>query len=253
MTNISPLFDVDQLIAENKRRKAQEHLPHNTRKMMRFMLETGLDKDVIAALLQMVEFDSELICYFAGPIITYKCAWTDTIPQWLFQAIILDRFDQILEENETGGKTNLATPSEVTAYLMPASMEHPIGTRWTDVYLWASNATLVKHNRVPQGHSNCWEFLGRPVDYRTIKHDYEMLARDIRASSVKAAKERGWYKSRNDKSLHQVDVNQPETLEEETEEITQFDLLSIPQQAAEPEFNCGVKLIPAMTQTSLFG
>jgi hypothetical protein len=250
---ISQLFDVEKLITENKRQKAQEHLPPNTRTMMRFMLETGLNKDVIAALLRMVEFDSELICYFAGPIVTYKCAWTDTIRPWFFQAIILDRFDRILEEHETGNKSDLATPSEVTAYLMPAAMEHPIGSSWADVYLWASNETLVKHNRVPKGHTNCWEFLGRPVDYRSIKYDYEMLARDIRASAVKVAKERGWHKSRNDKSLSQVDVDQVETLEQETEEIIQFDLLSMPQPAAETEPESGVKLIPAMTQTSLFG
>lgn len=250
---IPSLFDVDQLITENKRQKAQENLPPKTRAMMRFMLEMGLNKDVIAALLQIVEFDAELICYFAGPIITYKCAWTDTIPQWLFQAIILDRFDRILEEHETGNKSDLATPTEVTAYLMPAALEHPIGTRWSDVYLWAANEALVKHNRVPQGRTNCWEFIGRPVDYRSIRYDYEMLAKDIRASSVKAAKERGWHKSKNDKSLHQVDVDQIENLEEETEEIVQFDLLSMPQQISEPEPDSGVKLIPVMTQTSLFG
>ena len=44
---------------------------------------------------------------------------------------------------------------------------------------------MTKHEPLPNGKS-FWETLGaKPVDYRDIKYNYEMLARDIRSSVIK--------------------------------------------------------------------
>ncbi|MFN6474045.1 MAG: hypothetical protein RMY36_030820 [Nostoc sp. SerVER01] len=206
MTEAKPLFDVEALAVQNRRKQAQKKLPPATQKLLLMMTEMELAKEVTAALLDLADMELGHIRYIAGPVITHRSAWMDCIPPWIFKAIAIDRLKLVFEEHQKGIVGSLATPAEVVAVMMPASYEAPMGSRWTDVYLWACNEAIMSHNRLRDGVKDAWEIIGgRPVDYKSIKHDYEELARDIRAKVVEQARQRGWVSKRT-RSLEEKQV-----------------------------------------------
>ncbi|MEH2067890.1 MAG: hypothetical protein V7K47_06940 [Nostoc sp.] len=202
MTEAQPLFDIEALAVQNRRKQAEKKLTPATQKMLLLMTEMELSKEVTAALLELADLELGHIRYIAGPVIVHRSAWMDCIPPWIFKAIAIDRLKLVFEEHRKGVVGSLATPAEVVAVMMPASYEAPMASRWTDVYLWACNEAIVAHNRLRDGVKDTWEIIGgRPIHYNNIKDDYEHLARDIRTRVVEQAKERGWAK--RTKSLEQ--------------------------------------------------
>ena len=189
------LFNVDALVTQVHQHTANERLTPQTKKMLKLMTEWGLNKDVTAAMLEIAELAPAHIQYIAGPVITYKSDWSADIPPWLFNAIAIDRLDACFSEHDTGTVGELATTSEVLTYMMPATLDFPIHPDWVNVYLWAGNEALTKHNRLPDG-ATFWHLMGKtnPPTYDQIKGDCERLAREIRSSVVKAARDRGWGK-----------------------------------------------------------
>ena len=55
---------------------------NNTCKKLHLMLELGIDKEVIATLLEIAELSIHHVRWFASPIIVHKSSWSDTIPPW---------------------------------------------------------------------------------------------------------------------------------------------------------------------------
>lgn len=199
MTETNSLFDVEALTVANRRQQASKRITPSTRAMMLLMTEMGIDKEVTAALLELSDMEIGHIRYIAGPIMVHRGAWSDCIPPWVFRAIAIDRLKLVFEEHDKGIVGNLVTPGEIVAVMMPASYEAPMKSRWTDVYLWACNEAMVAHNRLKNGVKDTWELIDcRPVQYHSIKDDYEDLARDIRAKVVEAARLKGWNKRPKD-------------------------------------------------------
>lgn len=195
------LFDIEQTI-KNSKLKGEKILTPNIQKMLKILASMGMDRKVFACLLELAEVDAQLIKYLAGLTITGGREWKDTIPSWVWQAIAIDRLDTILEEVDKGEVGKLATPSEVLAVMMPITFEVPLSWEWTNVYLWASHATLSKHKPFPNyDYDKLWESIGiTPIDYKQIQHDYETLAADIRAYVVKGASNE-WGKKLKQKPL----------------------------------------------------
>ena len=167
------------------------------KKQMSIMLKMGINPQVIASLLEISQFSLHHIRWFASPIIVHQSAWSSALPQWIRQAIYSDRLEQIFTEHETAKIGELATATEVLACIYPASLDAPLHPDWINVYLWAGNEAMTKHNRL--GDGRCfWELMGEhtPIKYHSIKADFERLARDIRKHCVTEGKRRGWGKSR---------------------------------------------------------
>jgi hypothetical protein len=199
MTETNFLFDVEALTAKNSREKAREVISPAARGMLLLLAELDTNKEIIAALLELHDMEIGHIRYIAAPVIVHRGAWADTVPAWIFKAIAIDRLKLVFEEHEKGIVGHLVTPAEIVAVMMPASYEAPMGTRWTNLYLWACNEAIVAHNRLRDGVKDTWELLGMPpIQYASIKHDYEELARDIRHRLVEASRARGWKKRAKD-------------------------------------------------------
>jgi hypothetical protein len=195
MTETNSLFDVEALTVANRRQKSEKKITSATKAMFLLLAELDMNKEVTAALLELSDMELGHIRYIAGPVIVHRGAWSDCIPSWIFRAIAIDRLKLIFDELELGIVGKLATPAEVVAVMMPASYEAPMKSRWTDVYLWACNEAMVAHNRLKGDVKDTWELIGcRPVQYKSIKDDYEELARDIRSKVVEAARLKGWNK-----------------------------------------------------------
>lgn len=253
MTKNQPsLFEVEELLKKNAIAGAQQQINPNTWRMMRVMVEMlDADKVVIASLLEFCDLDISWIRYLAGPIIISKglgAGWSDMTPHWLYKAVVLDRLDLIAEEFESGKVSSLATPSEVLTVMMPVTFEVPLRSDWVDVYLWAGNETMMKHNRMKDGIT-FWEHVGgKPVSYSQVKHNYEIIATDIRSKVVSSAKSQGW----GVKPKGSRNGSQSEDIEEEDTSVIQMDLTEI-LDLGEPEVSVAAPQPQAnIIQTSLF-
>ena len=225
------LFDIEQTIKNSKSKEenfpgrcssqqnlGERTLTPNLQKMLRVLASMGMDKKVFACLLELTEVDAQLIKYLVGSTITSGREWRDAIPNWVWQAIAIDRLDTILEEINKGEVGKLATPSEVLAVMMPITFEVPLSWEWTNVYLWASHTTLIKHKPFPNyNYDNLWESIGTtPINYKQIQHDYETLAADIRTRVVKSASN-GW-----GKKLKQNTLESNQSTEENNPQLSLF-------------------------------
>lgn len=83
----------------------------------------------------------DLLDCFHSPIIVFESAWKDDIPKDLKQSIVGDRMIAYFNKEE------LATYSEVAAYIMPRTYESPLRSEWVNIYCWCCNQYLKSKNR----------------------------------------------------------------------------------------------------------
>ena len=77
---------------------------------------------------------SDIVGVFSDPIISYPSPWNQDIPQWVKDRIVLERL--MMNIRVLKGEEPTGTDAEALAYLMPASLEHPLGHDWTQIYLY---------------------------------------------------------------------------------------------------------------------
>jgi hypothetical protein len=170
----------------------------STLEMLRLLASLDVPKELLACMLEMAEFSIHHVRYLAGPLILHRSLWGDVIPTWLKVACVQDRFDLILSEYEQDQVGDYATPTEVLAYMMPASFEAPMHRDYSDLYIWAGNEVMRKHNKLPEGADNFYELIeGHVIEFKTVKTEFHNLSRLIRQSVVKHSAQQGWGKRRN--------------------------------------------------------
>lgn len=76
----------------------------------------------------------DMLRAITDPILTMKPEWG--VPEWLREQIRTDRMIQNLKATKEGKRPDMATDSEAFAYLMTASLEYPLDSDWTAIYLW---------------------------------------------------------------------------------------------------------------------
>jgi len=139
---MEPLLDLDSLPVKK------------TEKATRFSLDKGIDN---------------LVGSLCDPIIVHQGSWAtpDMIPEWLRTQITLDRMIELMVANKEG-RDPIGTNSEALAYLIPASMEAPMGHDWTQIYLHLATVVIDREkNKVV------------PDDIRVDKLD-DMQQEDLR-------------------------------------------------------------------------
>jgi hypothetical protein len=165
--------------------------------MLRLLASLDVPKELLACMLEMAGFSIHHVRYLTGPLVLHRSLWGDVIPQWLKAACIRDRFDLILAEYEQEQVGDYATPTEVLAYMMPASFEAPMNRAYSDLYIWSGNEVMRKHNKLPEGADNFYKLVSAPViEFKTVKTEFHHLSRSIRQSVVKHAAQQGWGKRR---------------------------------------------------------
>ena len=173
----------------------------STLEMLRLLASLDVPRELLACMLEMAGFSIHHVRYLAGPLVLHRSLWGDVIPKWLKAACVQDRFDLILSEYEQDQVGDYATPTEVLAYMMPASFEAPMHRDYSDLYIWAGNEVMRKHNKLPEGTDNFYELIGgHVIEFKTVKTEFHDLSRSIRQSVVKHAAQQGWGKRRNRKA-----------------------------------------------------
>jgi len=88
---------------------------------------------------------SDIVGALTDPIIVFPGGWGDTIPEWLKTAITLERMmgnAKVLKGEEPTG-----TDAEACAYLMTVSLTQPMGSDWTQIYLYIAGRSYKRWNK----------------------------------------------------------------------------------------------------------
>jgi len=87
---------------------------------------------------------SEIVGVFTDPILVFPGGWGDTLPEWLKNAITLERLEiniRALKSEEMTG-----TDVEACAYLYTAGLTAPMDHDWSQIYLYIAGKTYARHN-----------------------------------------------------------------------------------------------------------
>jgi len=74
------------------------------------------------------------------PIIVMPGGWGDDLPEWLKKRVTLSVFVKICCAKGRQGAD--ATDAEVACYLFTASLSGPIGSDWTQIYLYVAGGEI---------------------------------------------------------------------------------------------------------------
>ena len=92
---------------------------------------------------------SALVGVFTDPIIVFPGGWGDTLPEWLKQAVTLERL--IENVKEARGQEPAGTDAEACAYLYTAGLTQPMDHDWAQIYLYIATKTYSRwgKNQMP--------------------------------------------------------------------------------------------------------
>jgi hypothetical protein len=92
----------------------------------------------------------DLVGVFTDPILVFPGGWGDTLPEWLKNAITLERLE--MNMMELRGDTPTGTDAEACAYLYTAALTQPMDHDWGQIYLYIATKTYQRwgKNEMPQ-------------------------------------------------------------------------------------------------------
>ena len=82
---------------------------------------------------------SEIVGALTDPIIVIPGGWGDTLPDWLKNAITLERL--VMNMRAFKGEEMTGTDAEACAYLYTAALTHPMGHDWGQIYFYIATRT----------------------------------------------------------------------------------------------------------------
>ena len=88
----------------------------------------------------------DLVGTLTDPIIVYPGGWGDSLPEWLKNAITLERLTENMKT--TKGAQPTGTDAEACAYLMTLSLTQPMDSDWTQIYLYIAGRSYKRWNKV---------------------------------------------------------------------------------------------------------
>ena len=89
---------------------------------------------------------SEIEGVFTDPIVVFVGGWGDTLPEWLKNAVTLERLE--MNMRALRGEDMTGTDAEACAYLYTAALTQPIHGDWTQIYLYIAGKA---HGRWKKG------------------------------------------------------------------------------------------------------
>ena len=77
---------------------------------------------------------SEIVGVFTDPILVFPGGWGDTLPEWLKNAVTLERL--AMNMRALKGEEMVGTDAEACAYLYTAALTQPMDRDWGQIYLY---------------------------------------------------------------------------------------------------------------------
>jgi CO dehydrogenase/acetyl-CoA synthase beta subunit len=93
---------------------------------------------------------SDIVGALTDPIIVFPGGWGDTLPEWLKNAITLERM--MVNMRALKGEEMTGTDAEACAYLYTAGLTQPLDHDWGQIYLYVASKTYSRwrKNEVPE-------------------------------------------------------------------------------------------------------
>jgi hypothetical protein len=85
---------------------------------------------------------SDIVGALTDPIIVFPGGWGDSLPEWLKQAITMERL--VMNMRALKGEEMTGTDAEACAYLYAASLEAPMDNDWTQIYLYVAGKVVSR-------------------------------------------------------------------------------------------------------------
>ena len=82
---------------------------------------------------------SDIVGVFTDPILVFPGGWGDTLPEWLKNAITLERLEMNMRALK--GEEMTGTDAEACAYLYTACLTQPMDHDWGQIYLYIATQT----------------------------------------------------------------------------------------------------------------
>ena len=144
---------------------------------------------------------SDLVGTFTDPIIVYPGGWGDTLPDWLKEAITLERLETNIKASK--GEEPAGTDAEVCAYLYTAGLTAPMDHDWSQIYLYVAGETytrwrkgempndirvdsLTEQQLVDLNRLKEWLYLRRTTARREIRKTEKLHQKEVQEAKVKA-------------------------------------------------------------------
>ena len=81
------------------------------------------------------------------PVIVWPSGWQDTIPEWVFPEIKMQRLlDLMVRHRGMDGAEPMASDLEVMAYMYPLSLERPLDHDWAEIYLYVATQAMKRRH-----------------------------------------------------------------------------------------------------------
>jgi len=92
---------------------------------------------------------SDLVGALTDPIIVFPGGWGNDLPEWLKNAITMERMAMCMRAIK--GEEMTGTDAETCAYLMTAALAQPLDRDWSQIYLYVATQTYRKwrHGEIP--------------------------------------------------------------------------------------------------------
>jgi len=87
---------------------------------------------------------NDLVGTFTDPILVFPGGWGDTLPEWLKNAITLERLEMNMRALK--GEEMTGTDAEACAYLYTVGLTAPMDHDWSQIYLYIAGKTYARHN-----------------------------------------------------------------------------------------------------------
>ena len=93
---------------------------------------------------------SDLVGVFTDPILVFPGGWGGTLPEWLKNAITMERLAMNMKALK--GEEMTGTDAEACAYLNTASLTQPMDHDWAQIYLYIAGKTYTRweKNEMPE-------------------------------------------------------------------------------------------------------
>ena len=87
---------------------------------------------------------SEIVGVFTDPIIVFPGGWGEDLPEWLKNAITLERL--AMNARALKGEEMTGTDAEACAYLWTAALTNPMDRDWAQIYFYVASRTYKQWN-----------------------------------------------------------------------------------------------------------
>jgi len=155
---------------------------------------------------------SEIVGVFTDPILVFPGGWGEDIPEWLKNAITLERL--MMNMKALKGEEMTGTDAEACAYLYAAALTQPIDHDWTKIYLYIAGKVYSRWRSKESG-------VGTPDDIKveSLDKDQEVDLNRLKAwlyhkrTTVRLERERAERRQKREEEAARRKAEQPALFE----------------------------------------